>query len=160
MLGKKFVILTFLIVLIGFTSPVQAHPGKTAADGCHYCRTNCAKWGEVENARHCHGGGSAPAPVVQPVMKVSTPKPTPRPATSIPRPTATPKPTATPTPTPTISPTPTATPQPTNSVEENSVEAEVIEASQESNDIAKIYTEAETSPKVGFWRRLLSFLFR
>lgn len=32
-----------------------AHPGNTASDGCHYCRTNCAKWGEVEGARHCHG---------------------------------------------------------------------------------------------------------
>ena len=20
-----------------------AHPGRTAADGCHFCRTNCAK---------------------------------------------------------------------------------------------------------------------
>lgn len=42
-----------------------AHPGRTAADGCHYCRTNCAKWGEVAGARHCHGQKSqrpTPAP--------------------------------------------------------------------------------------------------
>lgn len=40
---------------------VYAHPGNTASDGCHYCRTNCDRWGEVEGARHCHGGGySAP----------------------------------------------------------------------------------------------------
>ena len=32
----------------------MAHPGRTASDGCHYCRTNCAKWGEREGARHCH----------------------------------------------------------------------------------------------------------
>lgn len=33
-----------------------AHPGGLADDGCHYCRTNCDEWGEVEGARHCHGG--------------------------------------------------------------------------------------------------------
>ena len=31
-----------------------AHPGRTAADGCHYCRTNCDKWGELAGDRHCH----------------------------------------------------------------------------------------------------------
>lgn len=31
------------------------HPGRTRADGCHVCRTNCAKWGEVAGASHCHG---------------------------------------------------------------------------------------------------------
>ena len=35
-------------------SPALAHPGRTAADGCHYCRTNCDEWGEVAGARHCH----------------------------------------------------------------------------------------------------------
>jgi len=34
-----------------------AHPGNTASDGCHYCRTNCSSWGETWNARHCHNGG-------------------------------------------------------------------------------------------------------
>ena len=47
-----FILLTFLFLI----SPIigLAHPGNTASDGCHYCRTNCAKWGETENARHCH----------------------------------------------------------------------------------------------------------
>ena len=31
-------------------SPALAHPGNVAADGCHFCRTNCEKWGEVEGA--------------------------------------------------------------------------------------------------------------
>ncbi|NOI67909.1 YHYH domain-containing protein [Vibrio sp. 99-8-1] len=31
-----------------------AHPGRTASDGCHYCRTNCAKWGVPQGERHCH----------------------------------------------------------------------------------------------------------
>ena len=42
-------------LVVTFTAgPAWAHPGGLAADGCHYCRTNCAKWGEVEGARHCH----------------------------------------------------------------------------------------------------------
>lgn len=44
-----------------------AHPGRTASDGCHYCRTNCARWGEVADQRHCHG---APAPRVDPPDRV------------------------------------------------------------------------------------------
>ena len=44
--------LAFVVVLTA--SPVWAHPGGRAADGCHYCQTNCAKWGEVEGERHCH----------------------------------------------------------------------------------------------------------
>lgn len=90
--------LTLVILLLLFISLFQspsnasAHPGGTAADGCHYCRTNCAKWGEIEGARHCHGGSSAPAPVYY---------------TSTPIPTATPFPTATSSPTPSITLTPT-----------------------------------------------------
>lgn len=38
--------------LVSFTS--FAHPGRTASDGCHYCRTNCEKWGVPKNQRHCH----------------------------------------------------------------------------------------------------------
>lgn len=39
---------------------VLAHPGRTASDGCHYCRTNCGKWGVAWDQRHCHGGYVAP----------------------------------------------------------------------------------------------------
>lgn len=42
----------------------MAHPGRTAADGCHYCRTNCDKWGEAWNVRHCHNEPSSPPPVI------------------------------------------------------------------------------------------------
>ena len=48
----RIVLLTLAVVLTA--SPALAHPGGLAADGCHYCRTNCAKWGEVEGERHCH----------------------------------------------------------------------------------------------------------
>lgn len=57
---KSIVIL--IIILIGNVivfNYVSAHPGNTAADGCHYCRTNCDRWGVPWNERHCHGGGSS-----------------------------------------------------------------------------------------------------
>lgn len=84
----KTLLIVFISTLFLFTTftSISAHPGKTAADGCHYCRTNCAKWGEVEGARHCHGGGSvegvetvAPVSSVKPKVK---PSPTPIPKCS------------------------------------------------------------------------------
>ena len=42
-----------------------AHPGRTAADGCHYCRTNCDRWNVEADERHCHGGGSSPTSTTQ-----------------------------------------------------------------------------------------------
>ena len=54
----------------------DAHPGRTASDGCHYCRTNCDKWGEVYGARHCHSGS---IPTRRPTF-IPTPTPTPTPA--------------------------------------------------------------------------------
>ena len=39
---------------------VSAHPGNTASDGCHYCRTNCDKWGVAWNERHCHVSKGVP----------------------------------------------------------------------------------------------------
>jgi len=105
---KKLSILTTIVLanvltLAVRTSPVFAHPGRTAADGCHYCRTNCDKWGVPWNVRHCHGG-TAPTlplktePTPTPTRK-PTPTPTPKPKTSL-TPTSTPIPTLSPTPTP------------------------------------------------------------
>ena len=58
---KEYIFVAMLVVCGGYgeghpltAGAAWAHPGRTAADGCHYCRTNCAKWGEVEGARHCH----------------------------------------------------------------------------------------------------------
>ena len=44
-----------LLVVVLTATPAFAHPARTAADGCHFCRTNCDKWGEVAGERHCHG---------------------------------------------------------------------------------------------------------
>lgn len=76
--------LVVVIIFITFLIPnfSLAHPGRTASDGCHYCRTNCDDWGEAWNVRHCHGGlTSTPPPtiqyesnsVVQPVSPLPTP---------------------------------------------------------------------------------------
>lgn len=55
---KIFLYFTVILVLI---APLfgLAHPGRTASDGCHYCRTNCSSYGEEYNERHCHGGESS-----------------------------------------------------------------------------------------------------
>ena len=51
---KNFMI---IFTIIAFLAPslAMAHPGRTAGDGCHYCRTNCDKWGVPWGKRHCHG---------------------------------------------------------------------------------------------------------
>ena len=52
-------ILVFVIIIGGlftFYTSIFAHPGNTASDDCHYCRTNCDYWGVAWNQRHCHGG--------------------------------------------------------------------------------------------------------
>lgn len=51
---RTYVLVLALAVLTTMTVPAAAHPGATASDGCHYCRTNCAKWGVPEGVRHCH----------------------------------------------------------------------------------------------------------
>lgn len=53
----------FLLLLVGFTMicsiEVDAHPGRTDSNGCHTCRTNCAKWGLSNGQYHCHNGGTS-----------------------------------------------------------------------------------------------------
>ncbi len=46
-----------IIIMIVVLSPlyVEAHPGRTDSNGCHTCRTNCAKWGLSYGQYHCHG---------------------------------------------------------------------------------------------------------
>lgn len=41
----KLICVVLLCFLLITPSKVEAHPGRTDANGCHYCRTNCAKWG-------------------------------------------------------------------------------------------------------------------
>src|SRR3989338_8514384 len=48
---------------------VSAHPGNTASDGCHYCRTNCDKWGVAWNERHCHASKGVSQPT-EPIRSI------------------------------------------------------------------------------------------
>lgn len=50
---------------------VSAHPGRTASDGCHYCRTNCDYWGVPWNERHCHGGTTIEPPPTPPTTPIA-----------------------------------------------------------------------------------------
>lgn len=78
----RLILMGAVILLAVFLMPniVVAHPGNTAADGCHYCRTNCDKWGVPWNERHCHGSvKSTPSPSTPRIVStpVATPVPTP-----------------------------------------------------------------------------------
>ncbi|SIR66192.1 hypothetical protein SAMN05421578_12911 [Paenibacillus macquariensis] len=59
---KKNVIFSIFMVILLVTLPAEttAHPGRTDANGGHYCRTNCAKWGLEDGEYHYpNGGGSS-----------------------------------------------------------------------------------------------------
>lgn len=91
-MDKAYQMLVITTLLLLSTSQTYAHPGNTASDGCHYCRTNCSSWGVAWNERHCHGrpnNGStqylAPTAIRTPLIFSPT-------NTSIPLPTSTPVP--------------------------------------------------------------------
>lgn len=54
-------LISVICLAVSFISspPAFSHPGGVANDGCHYCRTNCDKWGVPWNERHCHGSRSS-----------------------------------------------------------------------------------------------------
>ena len=150
----KIVLLCLGFVFIVF--PVFAHPGRTASDGCHYCRTNCSKWGEVAGARHCHSGYTAP------VQEYLEPTNTPRPL-----PTWTQKPTKKPTripptptkiQTPTRSPSPTLTKKPTVNKSQTTVEKPTKKPSNspipQKAEVSKLQNEKE--PSQGLFQVLMS----
>ena len=57
---KKYGILILVVFISLFSiKDVYAHPGRTDSSGCHYCRTNCAKWGLSNGEYHCHNSGSS-----------------------------------------------------------------------------------------------------
>lgn len=68
---RVFLVILFFLISV---SPVEAHPGRTDADGCHYCRTNCDRWGVAWNERHCHGGSApeqAEVPMQHPIQQAN-----------------------------------------------------------------------------------------
>lgn len=50
----NFGVVAVCMVVSILAATSYAHPGRMAVDGCHYCRSNCERWGEVRNQRHCH----------------------------------------------------------------------------------------------------------
>jgi len=46
--------MTLTILLLAAAIPALASPGMTDKEGCHVCRTNCAKYGLDAGERHCH----------------------------------------------------------------------------------------------------------
>ncbi len=60
-LYHRLIFTVIILILVSTFSPIQtnAHPGRTASDRCHYCRTNCSSWGVQWDARHCHNGSSS-----------------------------------------------------------------------------------------------------
>ncbi|OMC76821.1 MBL fold metallo-hydrolase [Paenibacillus odorifer] len=85
---KRIIVPIFMsLVLLLMPVLAEAHPGRTDANGGHYCRTNCAKWGLKDGEYHYHNGGSSnskPAATAKPAVK-PTAKPTAKP-TSTPAP--------------------------------------------------------------------------
>ena len=62
-MGTIILLPILLFFLIFTTTQADAHPGRTAADGCHYCRTNCNSWGGTTyGQRHCHRSKGVPQP--------------------------------------------------------------------------------------------------
>ena len=57
---KRLLIFIFtLFIIIASSSSVQAHPGRTDDNGCHYCWTNCEYYSLSYGEYHCHDGGSS-----------------------------------------------------------------------------------------------------
>lgn len=62
---KKYIMILLTCFLFAFylftwgVTDVQAHPGRTDANGGHTCRTNCEKWGLEYGEYHYHNGGSS-----------------------------------------------------------------------------------------------------
>ena len=75
----RYLLSAAALVLLLVTAEVAAHPGRTAADGCHFCRSNCDRWNVEADERHCHGGGSSPTTST---TQTQTPQPTACPAST------------------------------------------------------------------------------
>lgn len=45
---KKYIGIIFISIVVAVIPiTVLAHPGGLDSKGCHYCRTNCSKWGNL-----------------------------------------------------------------------------------------------------------------
>ncbi|KMZ43680.1 MULTISPECIES: YHYH domain-containing protein [Bacillales] len=72
---KKIISVLALILCFVFlpVQMIEAHPGRTDANGGHTCRTNCEKWGLQYGEYHYHNGGGGSSN--SQVKKSAPPKP-------------------------------------------------------------------------------------
>ncbi|AWX58903.1 YHYH domain-containing protein [Brevibacillus sp. MS2.2] len=72
---KKIISVLALILCFAFlpVQMIEAHPGRTDANGGHTCRTNCEKWGLQYGEYHYHNGGGGSSN--SQVKKLAPPKP-------------------------------------------------------------------------------------
>jgi hypothetical protein len=124
------IFLAILSAYLLFPQVVNAHPGRTDANGGHTCRTNCASWGLGDGEYHSHGGGgsssggSSGGSYIAPIQETVQTQEVVTPPTSTPVPTRLPTristriPTKPPTPAATLisTPTPTITVEPSKQV--------------------------------------------
>ncbi|MGM0710417.1 YHYH domain-containing protein [Brevibacillus parabrevis] len=71
---KKLAFWIALILVVSFfpVQSLEAHPGRTDANGGHTCRTNCEKWGLKYGEYHYHNKGSQSSGST---TKAASPKP-------------------------------------------------------------------------------------
>lgn len=139
----KKINLIFIVLLCMFIFPidVNAHPGGLDSNGCHYCRTNCAKWGLEQNEYHCHSGNTYSNSKGQTFnkdgVKISDP------VTNNPEPEPQPEPSPTPEPEPTLEPEPTPAPPVSNDVPSNN------NSNQNNNTSSNINNNTKPSTNSG-----------
>lgn len=80
------IILLVAVFVLALSDRLEAHPGRTDANGGHYCRTNCDSWGVPWNQWHSHGGVTPPAPAPAPAPTPKPPPPPPPPPPEPPKP--------------------------------------------------------------------------
>lgn len=141
----KKIILIFIVLLCMFIFPidVNAHPGGLDSKGCHYCRTNCAKWGLEQNEYHCHSGNTYSNSKGQTFnkdgVKISDP------VTNNPEPEPQPEPSPTPEPEPIPEPEPTPSPPVSNDVPSNNNPNQNNNTSSNTNNNTKPSTNSGNS---------------
>ena len=78
----SLILITVLMAVFLYSRPILAHQGRTASDGCHYCRTRCDYWGVPWNQRHCHNGGTSIKKQDNYLYPLTSPSPSPKPKKS------------------------------------------------------------------------------
>ena len=143
MINKILKFILIIIVCLLFPLNVFAHPGGLDSKGCHYCRTNCAKWGLEQNEYHCHSGNTYSNSKGQTFnkdgVKISDP------VTNNPEPEPQPEPSPTPEPEPTPDLEPTPAPPVSNDVPSNNNSNQNNNTSSNTNNNTKPSTNSGNS---------------